>query len=133
APVLTIGGGEVLDAAPLHRRAAAEARVGILRELQSGKPENILYARVSRRNSDGLTLKDAVRETGWREPDLVALASKLRNEKKLLIIDDVLVAEAVFRESHEAITVAISKFHQQNPLSPGISREELSERSGLGI
>jgi selenocysteine-specific elongation factor len=131
SPVLTIGGGEVLDAAPLHRRAAAEARVGILRELQNGQPENILYARVSRRNSDGLTLKDAVRETGWREPDIGALATKLRNEKKLLIVEDVLVAEPAFRESHEAITATISAFHQQNPLSPGISREELRERSGI--
>ncbi len=131
SPVITIGGGEVLDAAPLHRRAPAEARVAFLRELQSGQPENILYARVSRRNSDGLTLKDAVRETGWQEPDIVALASKLRNEKKLLVIDDVLVAEPAFHNSYEAIRLIISKFHQQNPLSPGISREELRERSGI--
>jgi selenocysteine-specific elongation factor len=131
SPVITIGGGEVLDAAPLHRRVPAEARVAFLRELQSGQPENILYVRVSRRDSDGLALKDAARETGWREPDIVALANKLRSEKKLLIIDYVLVAEPAFRESHEAITAIISKFHQQNPLSPGISREELRERTGI--
>ena len=131
SPVITIGGGEVLDATPLHQRAPAEARVAFLRELQGGKPENILYARVSRTGSDGLTLKDAVRETGWREPDILALANKLRNEGKLLIIDDTLVSEPAFRDSHEAIMVIVSKFHQQNPLSPGISREELRERSGI--
>jgi selenocysteine-specific elongation factor len=131
SPVITIGGGEVLDAAPLRQRAPAEARVAFLRELQSGQPEGILYARVSRGNSDGLAIRDAVRETGWREPDIVALANKLRNEKKLLIIDGVLVADMAFRESHEAIMAIISKVHQQNPLSPGISREELRERSGI--
>ncbi len=63
SPVITIGGGTVVDTAPLARsrtRKKTDKVVGTLRELQQGSPEQVLAARVERQEERGLALRDAL-------------------------------------------------------------------------
>ncbi|MGH8276727.1 MAG: selenocysteine-specific translation elongation factor, partial [Steroidobacteraceae bacterium] len=57
SPLVTIGGGMVIDAAPLKQ--APEALRAFLKILSSGSPEQILQARIARRADAGLPLQQA--------------------------------------------------------------------------
>src|SRR5580658_5526049 len=62
SPVITIGGGVVLDASPAARRQRVENALAFLQTIREGPPERILAARVARRGANGLQLNDVIGE-----------------------------------------------------------------------
>lgn len=138
SPVVTIGGGAVLDAAPLARsrvRKEPEAVIERLRAFQKGQPEEVLYARIARMGSEGLSLRDALAETGWHPSVVAATASALLKapaERKVIRAGELLVAQSAFESAMQSVTAALAAFHDANPLVAGISKKELQERTGLG-
>ena len=138
SPVVTIGGGVVIDAAPLARRAkASRARtIESLKLLAEGTHEQILAARISRRGADGLRLIDALAETGW-PPSLVAstatalVSPKAAPELRVLRLNEFLISQAVATQVSEGLLGALKKFHDANPLVAGISKEQLREKLRL--
>src|SRR6185437_11875332 len=63
SPAMTIGGGRVLDAHPLPKLRRAEALQWLIK-FKDATPEEKLYARIARRDVDGLTLQQLSREAG---------------------------------------------------------------------
>jgi selenocysteine-specific elongation factor len=132
SPVITIGGGTVLE--PLAPRALRRdvGRVVFLETLERHVPAEILTA-MAERSVSGLTLADAVAHTGWtesavRDASKAAAAAgglKIASEEPL-----VLVAAARFEELRKQIVMRVESFRKENPLQAGIAREVL--RSGLG-
>src|SRR5712672_14172 len=62
SPVITIGGGVVLDAAPIPRM---KGRAAYLNVLAVGDAEAVLKARIARRGHQGISILSLVAETGW--------------------------------------------------------------------
>jgi len=131
SPVTTIGGGVVLDAAPLTRKPAKQ-KPTFLEVMATGSPEMILAARVSRRKEFGLKLAEAVGEMNLPMPILRKLVQQLKEDGDLLVCaPDVLVSSAWFNQAEPNVLRTVSEFHRKNPLAPGIGREELREKAGL--
>jgi selenocysteine-specific elongation factor len=130
SPVITIGGGAVLDAFPL-RRQKKDALLQLLPVLASGSRRDVLAARILRRGQDGLALADAVREMGLRRSVLEPLAADLQQRKQITRAADLLVAAEAFAEARTRAVAALDAFHKANPLVAGISKEELREKLGL--
>ncbi len=128
SPVVTIGGGVVLDASPAARKQRAEDPVAFLRIMRDGSPAQILAARVARRGAIGLRLNDAPGEMNIRRED----AAKLAAQAGLVDCNRVLVAPAAFAEAKADVLQALKKFHDANPLVAGMSKEELRDRVNLG-
>src|ERR1700752_3212533 len=61
SPVVTIGGGGVLDATPPLRSKKGD----FLKLLDEGTPERIIEGRIARQPKQGLTVPQLVAETGW--------------------------------------------------------------------
>ena len=131
SPVVTIGGGRVLDAVEPPRRTRAEERLAFLRTIASATPEEALIARVARRREDGLTLADAFAETGWQPARVEQMAAPLVTSGKLTRFEDVLLSPEVEESLRHRIVQALEQFHKANPLVAGISKEELRESVGL--
>lgn len=137
SPVVTIGGGQVLDASPLPRarvRKRTDAVLNSLHVFQSGNPEPVLYARVVRQGANGLGLRDALAETGWHPSRVAATATALlksSGDNNVVRAGDVLVAASSFRLAVGGTVEVLAKFHDANPLVAGIKRGELAERLGL--
>lgn len=138
SPVVTIGGGTVIDASPLPRsrtrKQTVEDKMSLLRDLQSGSPEAVLFARVSRREGEGLALTDALAETGWPPAKVAATATALvksTGAQKVVRAGRVLVSQAAFEHAKSDALKILSKFHDANPLVAGISKGELSEKLAL--
>jgi len=131
SPVITIGGGRVLDAQEPPRRMKAEQRLAFLRTIAKGSPGDSLLARVARRGADGLSLAEAVPETGWLPPRVQQLATELAKAGPLALINGVLLSADVVSELRRRMLAAVESFHKANPLVQGISKEQLRETLGL--
>jgi selenocysteine-specific elongation factor len=132
SPVVTIGGGTVLDArAPRHKRKDA-AVAPFLGVLEHGKPEEILGALVDAAPR-GLTLPEIIARTGWIESEARAGAEKLAGANRVRILGGAPVVVAPVQAvtaSAAAIRKAVETFHRANPLLPGIPKQELRARAG---
>ena len=131
SPVVTIGGGVVLDAAAPSRKIRWEDRVSFLQSLEAGSPEQILLARVRRLEKSGLSLKAAVSETGWTREKLQALVDALLHAREIVRAGDFLISTTAFRTAAQEMQLAVKTFHDANPLVAGIGKEQLRERLGL--
>ena len=128
SPVVTIGGGVVLDASPATRKQRVEDTTAFLKTMRDGSPEQVLAARVARRGAIGLRLNDVPGEMNIRREE----ATKLADAVGLVWCDQVLVAPAAFAEAKTDVLQALKTFHDANPLVAGMSKEELRDRVNLG-
>ncbi len=139
SPVITIGGGQVLDAAPLisqkgRKRKPSGALEGAifadtLTAFASAKRELILLARIRRRGQSGLSLREAAAETGWKRDEIAELALRLSNQKSLLRFHERMFAEPEFDLAQKSLRDAVAAFHSKDPLRPAMAKGELQEES----
>ncbi|MFI5114439.1 MAG: selenocysteine-specific translation elongation factor [Terriglobales bacterium] len=122
SPVVTIGGGVVLENAPPAKIAGREQYAGFLRVLSGDDRGARLLARVTARGTRGLTIPEAIARTGWKRTEIAALAGKLAD---ILQVGDVLLHRSAADMLCKNLVSSLDKFHQKNPLVPGISKEEL--------
>jgi selenocysteine-specific elongation factor len=132
SPVITIGGGEVLD--PLAKRPKRKdvGRVRFLETLAGGSLEEILQAMVER-NILGVGMPEIVARTGWLETEVLSAAQGLAKAEALHIVNAeplLLISGAVFQEVSKKLLARVESFHKENALLPGIAREDL--RASLG-
>jgi selenocysteine-specific elongation factor len=138
SPVVTIGGGVVMDAAPMtdpkgvrkREKSAGAAIPAFARKMEefgSGRAGAILARRVTRRGMRGLTLAEAVAETGWRRAEIVDLATALIEEGLLVRFQDRLFGTHEFELAQARVLDAVSGFHGKNPLSAGMSKGEMQD------
>ncbi len=132
SPVVTIGGGTVLD--PLARRPMLRdtGRAPFLETLErKGNPE--ILAAMTERALLGLGYEEIVARTGWTEKEIRGALEKLHGTGSVRIATReplVLVSGKVFEEVCKKITEKVERFQGENPLLPGIARENL--RASLG-
>jgi len=131
SPVITIGGGVVLDALEPVRRMKAEERLAFVRALESAPAPDMLMARISRRRIDGLSLSEAVAETGWLPSRVDSTTAELAASRKVLRFADVFVSSDAVAKLRAEMKETVDAFHKANPLVAGISREELREKMGV--
>jgi selenocysteine-specific elongation factor len=128
SPVNTIGGGSVLDAALLKKKQTKDEVAGFLTKLVAESQAEVLKARVARRGPMGLSISHAVSEMNIRDKEVLKLAT----QTGLLVSDRVLISASGFDSAKLAVSEAVEKFHNANPLVLGIGKEELRNRSKLG-
>jgi len=131
SPVITIGGGVVLDATPATRKQKSAEKILYLDTLKKEKPEEVLLARVARRVHSGISVPALIAETGWTPTQARGVVSNLQKAGKIVQAGDVLISAEVFRRNSDALLAAVLKFHNQNPLVGGINREALREQLDL--
>jgi selenocysteine-specific elongation factor len=132
SPVVTIGGGVVLDArASRHRRSDA-AVTPFLETLERGGREEILAALVEF-SPQGFTLAQLISRTGWTDIEVQQSVKKLAESKRLRIVAEQPLTVASLKAvagTTAALRKAIEDFHRANPLLPGIPKQELRGRAG---
>jgi selenocysteine-specific elongation factor len=125
SPVVTIGGGVVLENAPARSARKISNYTDYLEQLEDKSGHSVLRARVMIRGTQGLNITEAVARTGWNREDIISLASGV---PEISNISDVLIANLGLDLARKAATLVLSGFHKQNPLVAGMSKEELRGR-----
>ncbi len=123
SPVVTIGGGVVLENQP--QRLPKTAYRTWLTTLADGSRASALHARVVARAERGLTLSDAIARTGWQRAEIESLLAAMPDVGRA---GPTWVHDAALNRLRAGTHTALDNFHTQNPLSPGMSREELRKR-----
>lgn len=133
SPVITIGGGRVLDASEPQRRIKATERLAFLQTLEQVEAPEALLTRVARRGANGMSLAEAVAETGWLAARVETLAAELKQANKVMLAGELLIDADILPRLSAALQAEVDRFHQDNPLVAGISKEELRERMDLRV
>ena len=131
SPVVTIGGGIVLDAMPLVRRQPRNEMAGFLTTMATGSPAEIFLARVNHRGITGFNLADGPGEMNLRMEETARIAKQLSGEGKVVWCNQLLVSLFAFTQAKVDVLAAVKKFHDHNPLVPGIGKEELRAQINL--
>jgi selenocysteine-specific elongation factor len=124
SPVTTIGGGVVLDAAPLPK-ASSSVRVQFLAVLSKGGPAAILEVRIARRGPKGLSLAQAVSETGWRQQKIESYLQESLRKSVTVRTGELLISTDMVKDLKLSALQVLSKYHDANPLVSGINKESL--------
>ncbi|MEO8726836.1 MAG: selenocysteine-specific translation elongation factor [Acidobacteriaceae bacterium] len=131
SPVVTIGGGRVLDPHPHNKRLSGEALLRFLQTLRDGTAMEQLLARIERRGGQGITVGDALGETGWAESRIEALAKQLEDRGEIVAAEGAWISAAAWQSARDAILVELGRFHEKNPLAAGVGKELLKDRVEL--
>jgi selenocysteine-specific elongation factor len=126
SPVVTIGGGVVLDGSPISRMPGLEA---FLSTLVEGNPGTILRARIARRSHGGISITELTAESGWPRPLIETHLAALIRDAEIFRIGDRLVHLPALEALKRSIVSTVASFHEKNPLVGGISKEELRDHA----
>jgi selenocysteine-specific elongation factor len=132
SPVSTIGGGVVLDPSARRPLSRDTGRIKFLETLRDGSPDEVLAAMVARAPM-GLRHEEIAAHTGWRETEIEEAIKALSSSNVVKAIGEerpLLISASAFEGLRSAITEKIDRFQRENPLMPGIAREDL--RSSIG-
>jgi selenocysteine-specific elongation factor len=125
SPVVTIGGGVVLDASPLSPGTRLDTFLKLLAE---GDAQAILQARIARRGHAGIDLAQLAAETGWTKPVIESQLAATGLQAQVSRIGDLVVHLPALDGLKLLIISTVANFHQENPLVAGISKEELRDQ-----
>jgi selenocysteine-specific elongation factor len=125
SPVVTIGGGVVLENRTAEKTKNQKARLEYLNLLASSSGSSALQSRIAAAGNQGLSVAKAVARTGWSIRQITAAVATLPDISRL---GDHLILKSLLTQIHDRLASAVDAFHQQNPLVVGISREMLRAR-----
>ena len=133
SPVITMGGGVVLDAAPTRRSRDAAAFRRRLETLATGDHPAVLEALLAD-SPRGLTFSHVSRRTGWSDAEMRAAAETLAAGGKARVLPasggeaGVIAPAPAYAALVERLREDVEAYHRANPLAEGISKEELRIR-----
>lgn len=123
SPVITIGGGTVLNPSPPRRRR--KPGLEDLEVLESGTLSDRIAAKIK---ESGLAGMAALSLEGWIKAEITSIDEsirKLKEKKTVMQIDSRLIHQDTYNAVSESIRETLSGFHKKNPLSSGMPKEEL--------
>jgi selenocysteine-specific elongation factor len=130
SPMVTIGGGIVLDSAPGRHKRMDQAVVTALAAKERGTPDDLLETWLQAAPFGG-PRKEAARTLGLSETDLAGAARSLLEAGTAIALDsDRLIHRSTLASAADRAMNALSAYHAANPLRPGMPKEEL--RGALG-
>jgi selenocysteine-specific elongation factor len=135
SPVVTIGGGLMLDPHARRFHAKDTGRTQFLATLGTGSREDILRA-MAERNILGITGEEIIIRTGWIETEIQSAAKTLGDKKLVRVVSNeplIVMAGALFAEIGKKLLIRVERFHKENPLLAGITREELKASLGRRV
>jgi selenocysteine-specific elongation factor len=125
SPVITIGGGTVVDAAPIPRQPDL---ADFLQTLSDRNRESVMQRRIQRRARAGISLAQLVAETGWRAESIQSALAPTFNKKQAHRAGDIFIDGVALAALRAVLLEAVASFQKKNSLSPGMAKEELREQ-----
>ena len=129
SPMITIGGGVVLDPDPPAGRLRSAA--GFRRALRLDALDDdaaAVLTMVGEAGGAGVTVGALGPRVGRSVTELGRVAAALVDEGALVAMGERLVAAATAEAAGEALLAIAGAYHRDHPLEPGLPREEARER-----
>ena len=131
SPMVTIGGGTLLDIAPPRFKRKAPALVAHLNLLREDSPEAVVEEHVRHAGGGGVRVAALSGRVPFGPERLRGLLEALQTGGRIVAIDrDWFVHRESLGRLRDLTVAALEQFHRASPLRPGMSREELRGRAG---
>ena len=131
SPMVTIGGGTLLDIAPPRFKRKAPALVAHLGLLRDGAPDAVVEEHIRHAGSGGVRVAALSGRVPFGPARLRALLETLQSAGRAAAVDrDWFVHPESLVRLRGLAMAALEQFHRAFPLRPGMSREELRGRAG---
>ncbi|MHB8484906.1 MAG: selenocysteine-specific translation elongation factor [Candidatus Acidiferrales bacterium] len=130
SPLVTIGGGVVLDALAARHKTSDSRAIRALQAWESGKRDEILAA-LALEDARGLDLARIIARTGWLEGEARATIQNLAEARRIRVVAEqplMVVSAEGFDRLLGDVEQELDEFHKQNPLVQGIAKEDLRGR-----
>src|SRR6202162_2052990 len=121
SPVITSGGGVVIENAPPKKVKNTGEHVQLLQTLGKEFQAGRLHARVLASGARGFGIAEAVARTGWLKQRIISAAA----DPEIVRVGDVFISNGVLDVVRKKMISALDAFHKQNALVAGISTGEL--------
>jgi len=131
SPMVTIGGGTLLDIAPPRFKLKAPAHLAHVRLLAQGSPDTIVEEHVRHAGGVGVRVGLLSGRVPFGPERLRGLLDALQSGDRVVAIDcDWFVHPESLTRLRGLAVAALEQFHRASPLKPGMFREELRGRAG---
>ena len=131
SPMVTIGGGTLLDIAPPRFKRKAPALLAHLTLLREDRPEAVVEEHVRHAGGGGVRVAPLSGRVPFGPERLRGLLDTLQGGGRIVAIDrDWFVHGEALARLRDLAVAALEQFHRASPLRPGMSREELRGRAG---
>jgi selenocysteine-specific elongation factor len=131
SPIVTIGGGSLLDVDPPRFRRKAPALIAHLERLERGTPAEVVEEHVRQAGVSGVRSTALSARVPFGPERLRRILSDLEQQGRIVAVERewYLHADSQGR-LRGLILTALEQYHRANPLRPGMGREELRGRAG---
>jgi selenocysteine-specific elongation factor len=125
SPVITIGGGVVVENIPPKRVGNGTEYAQFLQTLMDEAKAGRLRVRVTASGVHGLGIAEAVARTGWPAERVIAAASA---SPEVVRVGDIFIFKSTLERIRQDLISTLDAFHNHNALVAGMSKEELRGR-----
>ena len=129
SPMLTIGGGTVLDNLPSKHRAGEPKTIGLLRRLEGGALKERVALLTAASGSRGADEGHLRHRTFASATHLRSVANSLADAKRLVIAQQtplIVLDSEVVNNLEETIIEAVRRQHTDHPLMPGLPKSAVA-------
>jgi selenocysteine-specific elongation factor len=135
SPMMTLGGGEIVDAQPGRHRRSDAAVPESLRTFQASSLDARVATLVEGVGTRAMDMEQLVSRLGVTSEQIASALTRLVSTQTVRVVQDVppvVVSQSVFASAADAVAAAVAHFHEAEPLAKGIAREELRGRALRG-
>ncbi len=135
SPVRTIGGGKVLNPIPSKHKRFQKDIIDGLQALVDADTEGIIDHHCKMAGPAGVTFSQLLLMTNLPAKALDSAITSLLNSQNLLLADKesrAYIHQETFNQLKDRSHTVLEQFHRENPLKPGISKEELKSKFPKG-
>jgi selenocysteine-specific elongation factor len=126
SPMETLGGGMVLNPHPKrHKQATMRESLKNLEALERGTTEDRLALYISGRGLAGMEEAEAIGTVAADKQEITTALASLAQKKGALRVDNLYVHTSHLAALEKKALDIIAKYHKENPLKPGLEKEEL--------
>jgi selenocysteine-specific elongation factor len=131
SPMVTIGGGEILDAVPEKHRRSDKAVLSKLKILKQGSVDDRLAAFIEEAGLKTIGITALMARVGLVQTHARERLMALAKSGRIRVLAEnpfTVVSAKAFDSAADQAAAEVQRFHRLNPLVQGIGREELKAR-----
>lgn len=132
SPMITIGGGTIIDALPhKHRLREAAQAARRLEKLATADEVERIALLVEMAGEHGMSHAETAARSGSPDETIKRAADAMTKTRRAVIAAQnplLLVSRTAFEELAKRVRTLLKEFHQRSPLESGMGREEIREK-----
>lgn len=132
SPMITVGGGKVLESNPSKRKKYNDKTINELKIKETGDIKNIIEEIIKNRSSKYPTIKDISTYAILPEDNIIHIVKTLKADSKVVTIqllnDIYIIHKTYYQLLENNIRNEIIKYHKKYPLRAGMPKEEIKSK-----